>query len=92
MLWYGHLCALCSVFFLKYGYVPIPIEFHSFVFNAVVLLLLASSGTKSFPEHKGKESTSLMLKFLIRIIKEESLGNGDASTQKVALWMLVHLD
>jgi hypothetical protein len=43
-----------------FGYVPIP-EFHSFVFNAVVLLLQASSGTKSFPEYKGKESTSLML-------------------------------
>jgi hypothetical protein len=84
---------LCAQFFLKNtDMCPSPIEFHSFVFNAVVLLLLASSGTKSFPEHKGKESTSLMLKFLIRIIKEESLGNGDASTQKVALWMLVHLD
>ena len=80
------------IFFIKkFGNVPIP-KFHSFVFNAVVLLLLASSGTKSCPDYKGKESTSLMLKFLIRIIKEESLGKGDASTQKVALWMLVHLD
>jgi hypothetical protein len=37
------------------------LNFHSFVFNVVVLLLLASSGTKSYPEYKGKESTSLML-------------------------------
>jgi hypothetical protein len=48
-----------------------------------VSLLLASSGTKTTSEYKCKESTSLMLSV--------SIGNADASTQKVALWIAVNM-